>query len=314
MNPFHLNSRYFNILTYDAKHHRITKRSEDEAKLRNEIRWYLLLPQPLRRYVPDIIDYGLEDGNVYVTMECVSWPTLHDLYMKKPHSGKWRHSVFERLQQAFSDFADYRADVPERDLQTMYGGKTLDRLHQLLRQRDWARRIYRRGSVLVNGRRFPCPVRMLEGASGELDALWSRPLCRIIHGDFCFSNLFIDDTGTQIKMIDPRGSFGTPGLYGDARYDMAKVRHSLSGYEHIISDRFHAEWRDGQLDIDIPLRAAHREWLAIWDARCLYRQRAIRLIEALLFLSMVPLHADQQRRQWAMYGLGVRLLHHALST
>ncbi len=51
---------------------------------------------------------------------------------------------------------------------------------------------------------------------------------RFIHGDCTFSNLMIRDTGDPV-LIDPRGYFGFTQLYGDVRYDWAKLYYSLVG-------------------------------------------------------------------------------------
>ena len=61
----------------------------------------------------------------------------------------------------------------------------------------------------------------------------------IMHGDFCFSNILFDLNNLIIKLIDPRGSFGVPSIFGDPRYDVAKLRHSAVGlYDFIVSGFF----------------------------------------------------------------------------
>lgn len=50
----------------------------------------------------------------------------------------------------------------------------------------------------------------------------------LIHGDCTFSNLMIRDNGEPV-LIDPRGYFGFTKLYGDERYDWAKLYYSLKG-------------------------------------------------------------------------------------
>lgn len=49
-----------------------------------------------------------------------------------------------------------------------------------------------------------------------------------IHGDCTFSNLMIRDSGEPV-LIDPRGYFGHTELYGDVRYDWAKLYYSIVG-------------------------------------------------------------------------------------
>ena len=64
----------------------------------------------------------------------------------------------------------------------------------------------------------------------------------IMHGDFCFSNILYDFKSQSIKVIDPRGLSGDgkeQSIYGDLRYDVAKLAHSVIGkYDFIIAGRF----------------------------------------------------------------------------
>ena len=63
-----------------------------------------------------------------------------------------------------------------------------------------------------------------------------------MHGDFCFSNILYDFKSQSIKVIDPRGLSGDgkeQSIYGDLRYDVAKLAHSVIGkYDFIIAGRF----------------------------------------------------------------------------
>ena len=49
-----------------------------------------------------------------------------------------------------------------------------------------------------------------------------------IHGDCTFSNLMVRESGEPV-LIDPRGYFGFTELYGDERYDWAKLYYSIVG-------------------------------------------------------------------------------------
>ena len=53
----------------------------------------------------------------------------------------------------------------------------------------------------------------------------------VIHGDCTFSNIMFRETdeGREPILIDPRGYFGFTELYGDAKYDWAKLYYSVVG-------------------------------------------------------------------------------------
>ncbi|WP_238298745.1 phosphotransferase [Eubacterium sp. MSJ-33] len=60
-----------------------------------------------------------------------------------------------------------------------------------------------------------------------------------IHGDCTFSNMMIRKNGAPV-LIDPRGYFGFTQLYGDVRYDWAKLYYSVVGnYDQFNLKRFH---------------------------------------------------------------------------
>ena len=60
----------------------------------------------------------------------------------------------------------------------------------------------------------------------------------IIHGDNTFSNT-IADKDNKIWFIDPRGVFGSTPIYGDRRYDYAKLYYSAYGnYDSINSKQY----------------------------------------------------------------------------
>ena len=61
----------------------------------------------------------------------------------------------------------------------------------------------------------------------KLERLTCHSFC-FIHGDCTFSNIMLREDGTTV-LIDPRGYFGFTELYGDERYDWAKLYYSIVG-------------------------------------------------------------------------------------
>src|SRR6185312_1035687 len=118
------------------------------------------------------------------------------------------------------------------------------------------------------------------------------------------------------KFIDPRGSFGESGIYGDGRYDMAKLLHSLDGgYDFFVHDMFRLE-RDGNkisLQQFFPsTRGAVLDTFQKIFGRD-YDLKEVRTLEGLLFLSMCALHKDNPSRQFAMFATGLRILNQVLN-
>jgi hypothetical protein len=118
------------------------------------------------------------------------------------------------------------------------------------------------------------------------------------HGDPCFSNVLYDQRRYLLKLIDPKGALEEAQLWTHPLYDLCKLSHSVLGdYDFINNGLYRVEFTDtNQLGLRIENAGAEqaqqqqRFLRAVGDAG--YSPRAMRLGEASLFLSMLPLHMD----------------------
>lgn len=111
--------------------------------------------------------------------------------------------------------------------------------YQRVMQVRYVLKDFKRPVININGKtcRNPfCDMRSFEEIMEE--HLLKDIKYTIIHGDCTFSNTLVDDKN-QIWMIDPRGTFGGNKIYGDPRYDWAKLYYSAVGnYDKINSQQF----------------------------------------------------------------------------
>jgi hypothetical protein len=133
----------------------------------------------------------------------------------------------------------------------------------------------------------------------------------VIHGDLCFSNILYDFRSAVCKFIDPRGSFGTAGILGDPRYDVAKLYHSVYGlYDFMTNDLFHVK-SDGAegVTVDVRHRPLHRQILERFERVFFphYDRREILLITGLIFAGIPALHYDKPQRQVAMFAKALQI-------
>jgi len=106
---------------------------------------------------------------------------------------------------------------------------------------------------------------------------------------------------------------GKQTVYGDIRYDMAKIAHSVYGlYDFIISGIVRADMsQDYKIDFN-PVLTSRISMVQDVFARLSVggvhlRSRQIQAITILLFLSMLPLHAEDERRQNTLLANAFRL-------
>ena len=111
-----------------------------------------------------------------------------------------------------------------------------------------------------------------------------------------------------MKFIDPRGSFGEKGIYGDPLYDVAKLIHSFSGlYEYIIYDKFNVAYNEGSIDYTF----GDDQHIYVKNAflnHQIFNNVKAKLIEGLIFIGMCSRHYDSLDRQLVMYSTGLKIL------
>lgn len=312
------NCREFNSISVDSSRGRITKRSQKAEKFIDEIQWYLKLPKKLQHIAPRVFDYDLDRNSPMVEMEFYGYPVLNDLYLYGHLDlGAWTR-IFKSIEQALADMREYRlgkeAGANARYARKlMYEDKTLDRINQYKDSPEfsWANQ----SGIYINGANVMTLNEVIEQLPQILErsGVYSMSDLSIIHGDACLSNILFDRRNGIIRMIDPRGSFGPYDIYGDPLYDWSKLSHSIEGdYDFLVNDLFDFEINNSQVKLTAHLSPRH---IAIKD---LYRQRTldhrgndehhrIRLLESLLFLSMIPLHRDRPRSQQAFLARGLSL-------
>jgi len=304
------NLRHFNSLTYDADLGLVTKRSQDSEAFRHQVRWFNQVPDDLSSFLPRI--YASSDGSSpYITMELLSIPTASDLLVNcRLNLGAWNDVArkINMVQFMLSKYS-FKSSLARQLASEVYVGKTTRRILQYLEQRPDASHLW----ISVSGERF--------GLDGVLETLHdyatqnrllTLDALAPIHGDLCFSNMMYDPRSRQIKLIDPRGQFGVPGIYGDPRYDKAKLMHSYAGgYDLIVADHFdNMVSANGSLKCRIHRVDYHRKVQEIFENKIFTDEEdrlQCRAIQALLFLSMLPLHCDSPDRQRAMLHVGLSL-------
>ncbi len=307
-----LQPREFNSVRIDHQVHAITKRSADRTKMRNEANWFASLPPSLALLAPRLTASGEDAETGWYTLEFYGYPTLAELFVCGRMLPDVWDSILRRVLDVHALIASHPGTLPAGTARTMYGTKTEERLQQLAAQRpDWT--WLGATSLTLNGRTIGGPATVMQRLAPWIDRLEATMQPTICHGDYCFSNVLYDIGSQIVRVIDPRGSFGVPGLYGDPRYDLAKLRHSVcGGYDFIVAGYVEAhDLGDGRFELDWKIPETARRAAEFFDDHIEARglpAAEIRLIEALLFLTMAPLHADVPSRQLIMLLHGLDLL------
>ncbi len=233
-------AREFNHIEIDENRAILKKTSNDKDKFIGEILWYLKLPKNLEYASPRIFSYSTDYNNPYIYMEYYSYHTLHELMLYSDIDKKDWNYIFKKIKFIYEDFGKYTVKDKNiiESLKIMYLDKTIHRLNKL-KEIEHFKRFFDL-SFYINGKEYLSLNEIINILKNEIpNKLFNINEFRIIHGDLCFSNILIDSNNSFVKLIDPRGKFGTFDIYGDSRYELAKLLHSLHGnYDYIIEEQF----------------------------------------------------------------------------
>lgn len=309
-------AREFNHITIDRQRGILRKSSDDKDKFVGEIKWYLKLPADLEYVRPRIFDYSTSYNQPYVSMEYYAYHTVHELFLYGDLTYNQWVDIFNRIAFVCNDFRRYTVNDKniKSALKDMYLTKTIQRFEKMREDERFS--VFYNDSITVNNKKYKSLTeisKVLEKVVPEM--LYDVDSFNIIHGDLCFANIMVDSNFSFIKVIDPRGKFGAYDIYGDSRYELAKLFHSVDGkYDFIIKDLFEIDYdlKKGSINYHILDRKRKYDLYEIF--REAFKEeikddlKKIELIEALLFLSMIPLHGESLNHQLTMLGTGVEIL------
>lgn len=306
--------RAFNSMEIDR--FSIRKSSQDINKMRAEAEWIQSLPKDLRHYAPAIWDSGDDGKTGFYEMEYYYLTSLANLFVFCRHPQFVWTDILSACQVFIADMAKYKpsseAEIQRiaRSNNELYLSKTLKRLTQysastgISMDHPW----------VVNGMQVPSLCDIVH-ETGAMIANDKSEYVTLMHGDFCFSNILYDFKSKSIKVIDPRGvdNDGNLSIYGDLRYDVGKLAHSILGlYDFIIAGMFvYSEQSpyDIRLEFNVTdsIKATQEKFKNLTFAGHSIADLNVYPVMIHLFLSMLPLHSDNIERQKAMLANALRL-------
>ena len=301
--------RAFNDLQSTA--YSITKRSHDEVKILAEAKWFESLPGKLKHYAPTVWDSGSDKDGAYYEIEYYYLSSLANLYVYGENPLFVWSEIIDSCSRFLTDLKEHSI-LKNNGMQShgLYGEKTFPRLQRYAQ----ATGIDLNESWRINGESVPSLIDIVK----ETDKMITRDDTRfasIMHGDFCMSNILYDFKSKSIRVIDPRGldSMGRVTIYGDLRYDVAKLAHSVLGlYDFIIGGRFvygEVGYHDITFSFGTEERVIRIQQLFRTKQFAGYTLKELSIYPIMihLFLSMLPLHSDNSSRQKAMLANALRL-------
>ena len=309
----HLPSRPQNILTWDPATMRVTKKSHEVDAITAEAAWFEALGADAD-LAPAYYGSTNGDGWAAYELEYVPWGTASTALLAgwtNRDLTNFLSTLTQYLERLHTTAPDtYTPAQRTQAGTTVFLDKTVSRLH------EWAphapRQLWASG-VRVNGTLLPPLRQALEHlpALAQTTGLVNSPGFRRIHGDLYPGNILYNADTRSIKVVDPRGSFGPPGPYGDPVYDLGKLAHTfIGGFDYLVAGRYQLAPDLSTLDLDFPHE--HTDTFTRWltDAVTPYNVplERVHVAHAFILLALPAQHTHDQQRARALAIRGLQAL------
>lgn len=303
--------RVFNSM--EITRYSVRKSSLDKQKMKAEANWLSSLPTPMKHYAPSVWDSGEKCGRGYYEIEYYFLSSIANLFV----FGRNNVQVWKEIVDACCDYLNDEYQVKAENSQhtavqndMLYAEKTMSRLEEYVKSST----ISLLKKWIINGVEVPSLKEIVKYTDNMISKQDER-FATLMHGDPCFSNILYDFKSKTIKVLDPRGidSQGNVCIYGDFRYDVAKLAHSILGmYDFIIGGRFkYSEKGTYDLTLEFDNDKSMEQVQDYFQGKSFggysLDELSVYAILVHLFLSMLPLHKDHPKRQKAMLANALRI-------
>lgn len=304
-------ARFFNRLSGDA--YTVTKRSTNKQKMKAEYSFYHLLPDHMKPWMAMPYAFEEDENGAQYTMERYHFT---DLAIRWVHGAIDHGEMAKLLENVF-----YFINTRERKTVSAkaYSGVT---------QGLYLDKIDSRTEMLKAHKDFDKINKYIKGGTAyeSIDAIMAhykdlyhrvtrrhiiKPLLAIGHGDLCFSNILFHKDANIMKFIDPKGAVKEEELWTDPYYDIAKLSHSICGLYDFFNNMLYQISLDEALSFHLSIPFDNRPFVEQFAQACEkngFSFELVRLYEASLFLSMLPLHMDNPQKVFGFILNGVNIL------
>ena len=223
-------SRSFNQLHVDLFTNTITKSSELNTKKRKielEKKWFTEIKDDLKPFIPKI--FNSKYGHLKMSWEPGS-PLCDILMYENMTLNNWKKIINKIINihqlMCECDLTMNRKDEIEQ-CKMMYIDKNIKRIET---DPIYTELLTEKGKEVFIDFINETGKKLLE------NICWSK----YIHGDLHFANILYNPMTNDIKLVDPRGEFGSIiGTAGDMQYDLGKLYHDIYvGYNYIVAEQY----------------------------------------------------------------------------
>lgn len=292
-------ARFFNSLKSDE--FIVTKSSKDKRKIKAEYTFYHLLPDEMKKWF--VMPYNYQEFE-----DCSSYDMeryhMTDLAIRWVHGAINLDELEKLLEKAFYFIVTRKKhEISTNEYleleNVLYLKKLDERIEKLKQQKEYS--IF--AKFIKSGTNYTDLDEVVIKYKSLYDTVHknlNRPAYSVIgHGDLCFSNMLFNKETSLLKLIDPKGALEEKDLWTNPYYDIAKLSHSICGRYDFFNNGLHHITLNNDLKFSLDIDFDNTEYKKLFQKYVTkngFDYLAVRIYEASLFLSMLPLHIDNPQK------------------
>ncbi len=288
-------TRHFNKITSNNEIY--SKRSTEIEKIELEYLFLKNIPQLIQKYYVKVFDFKKEGTHGSYSMQKLSGVDLSIKLVNGSINSDEVENILNILKEYFLNLKTIETDKRQNILDFIFE-KSYERFNEL---KMWNG--YTKLNNFISQHTVFSGIEQLFKQSEMLIAnnkkLFLNDGVLFSHGDLCFSNMVFNETEDKITFIDPRGAKGSE-VYKTPYYDLAKISHSLlGGYDHIVNNVSRIDFdkdMNAYLNLNKSSNYNGEKLFTKFVEDLGYNIKLVRIIEASLFVSMLPLHTDDIKK------------------
>lgn len=291
-------SRYFNSLK--GNEYTLVKSSSNKRKIKAEYCFYHLLPEDMKFWFVMPFHYREDEESASYTMERFH---MTDLAIKWVH-GSMDESEFDSLMDKYFFFFKSRhvRKCSEEEYQkiadALYVDKVKERLSALKKLPEYAK--IKHLLEAVEDADIDSLAEKYFFLKEKVESRVTFPFRLVIgHGDPCFANALYNKSTKTLKFIDPKGAVTEEELWTNEYYDVAKLSHSVCGKYDFFNNALFDIKIDSSFAYHLEIPFDNSKYVEIFKNKAEengFDYLMVRIYEASLFLSMLPLHIDNPHK------------------
>ncbi len=291
-------SRFFNNL--EGNEYIVTKKSTNKKKIKQEYTYYQLLPDEMKKWMVMPYNYVENEETAQYTMERLH---MTDIATRWIHKAIDEEEFINILNKTFYYINNrIKKNISQKEYRkiesNLYVNKIKERIEQLKKEKLYAKI----DMHIKSGTDFNSIDDIFEyylSIYNKYENNNKKYISVIGHGDLCFANMLYSKETDILKFIDPKGALKEEDLWTNPYYDIAKLSHSICGNYDLFNCGSYSIHINSELKCELEVYNNNDKYIEIFKQyveKNGFDYNLVRLYEASLFLSMLPLHIDYPQK------------------